>query len=917
MTGIQPLASSKWQRDRIELFEEYFTWLQNNPRPEEPSAITSCNSTNVGMDDLDQPVALRRSKRRSEAISPIKQSTNSFVDGATPTTPSRARSKKRVRFSSPSPTLASCGLTPFVGRATLNTPRRHVSTPANIRSEPIEIQFTPIRQVLDERVKRRIRRNGLSDEMNAYEADRKDKKQLQKELQAKDMELQKLRSELEAAKQANTENANHQAVEQLSSSQRIVEAELETLRQSFNENHALDPFDDDMDINWDAVNVFKASDSLGPGSDGGDTIPIYEDDADIIMPSTSAPEAANAAGNPVVETTADEELLVMALDLEAHQQEKRQLFKDLKPHLPKALLSSASSNNSASSLRFEDSPAQTQQFPPSLTTSMSSLPSPPKTFYSDLSKALKSTTNRAESAELALHALESDLFTLGFTGSDNSSATDAIDNIRSHFRQARLDLEHALPGETTIGLNQPSKVFPEAISKLKMLSRRVQEREAELKTMHEQQRTLKGNFECSLRAAEKANQRIKELEEAIDQSAEDMLNMRMKLQATEKDDVEKDHTITSLIAALEKYREDVARLEGLVIRLENEQSFKIQEAREENEQKISDLEAKVAAEETGRRKAEESAVTRGQRLAELQAALDATTDAASALQLQISALETQKTETETALATQQAEMRTALQHSETSLAQQQELKHQHETQLQSLNTRLSSLSTALSASHAETTKLTSLVSKFQSRLAVTEDALERAVERPWEEQIRAMTKCAEMRKSELRGMKVRKGNWEMEDGDVEEGTSASERGPMTPVSLVRFVDVEAEGDIPDPNDDGEVEGQVEISRGRGRSKLRRSYGGLGLGLSAGLDSKSRRKEERRRRRLDSGLGMGTVSEEDEGNSEMTIPSDAILPSSDSGLPESETGFEIHEDCHGIDDVALPSLEGDGSREDGL
>lgn len=845
------------------------------------SSTMADRSANV--DDLDQPIALRRSKRRSEAISPTKSaavdSANHAVDDGVPHTPSKARGKKRVRFSDPgqlttASSTASCGLTPALRRTALSTPRRRASTPANLRTGAVELQFAPLRQVLDDRAQRRIRRNGLSEEMNAYESERKNKAQLERDLHAKDEELQKLKKEIEAVKNASSDGANRQAMEELSSSQKFIEEELQTLRQSFDEASMPSGFDDEMDINWDAVHAHKAAVTPAPASDSGDTILIYEDNADVMETSDTSANVANATRSAGVDTNADAELLAMALDLETAKQEKRQLFKDLRAHIPASPPSSSVSRGSNPSIHFEDSPASSQKDTRRHELSFAdSLSSPPKTFYTDLSKALKSTTHRAESAELALHALEADLRTLGFTPSDDSSTTSILENIRTHFRQARLDLERALPGETVSGLNKPATVLPEAISKLKLLSRQVQDREAELRSMHEQQRTLKGNFECGLRAAEKANQRIKELEDAVEEGADDLLHLRTKLLNTEKDVTEKDHTITSLITALDKYRADVSRLEGLAIALESDQAFKLQEGRDESAEKIEELEAKAAAEQIGRRKAEESAVARLSKITALQAALDAANDGASSLQIQLSALEAQKTESEI-----------KLHQSQSSLGKEKE---HHDVEVQNLNTRISTLSTALAASQAECTRLHALVEKLRSRLSLTQENGLRNVETLYQEQIRAATKVAEVRKSFVRGCKVRAANWEMEDEDDEDvvARKGEEGGePMTPVSLVRFVDVERERDSEaetDVNAEGEVEGRVVTVRGRGRKSRR--WTGLGI------ESSCLKSARRSRQRLDSGISMGCLSEEEEEQGE-TMSSDAVLPSSD-----SDSGFEIHED----------------------
>ena len=209
----------------------------------------------------------------------------------------------------------------------------------------------------------------------------------------------------------------------------------------------------------------------------------------------------------------DAEDLAVALDLEAARPEKRQLFRDLLTFLPSTTV------GSTPELRFADSPSRVQGLP---TSSTSNQPSPPDDFYQHLSKILRATTSRAEDAELALHNMEVEIRALGFSGEDSAAV---ITGIASQFRTARLELERTVPGETVSGFEN-AKVLTEIMAKLKILARRVHERESELKTMRDQQKTLKGNFEHGIMAAEKANARVRELEDAIETGAEEMLEMR-------------------------------------------------------------------------------------------------------------------------------------------------------------------------------------------------------------------------------------------------------------------------------------------------------------------------------------------------------------------------------------------------------
>ena len=799
--------STTWYESRQLLLQSYTSWLQANPKPAMDQGTTSSGGT----DAIDLPIALGRGKRRSSAISPVKdhRSTDTTNDlendleiNPQPTTPSRRRSKKRARFSNPS--MSTTGLTPSVLRASLATPRRQPSVPTRTpySTATQEIQFTPYRQVLDERSKRRIRRNGLSEEGNDYAADKRIKAELEKRVQAKDEELTKLREELEAVKAASANNVP--CAEEDTSSQRIdeVEAELAALRESFNSAAVAGNDDDFADINWDHVNVRKAGATPAPRSDGGDTIPIWEDDDVLTTDVGINTDAQTECGQDV-------ELLAMALDLEAAKHEKRKLFQDVRQQLP------SSSTNPTPSFEFADSPSRPQQ---NLTTSLSSLPSPPKDFYRNLAATLKATTSRADDAELALHNLDTDLKSLGFEGSD---AGAIIADIVSQFRKARLELERAVPGETVTAFEN-AKVLPDIIARVKSLVRQLKDKEAEMKAMRDQQKTLKGNFEHAIMASDKSNRRVWDLENSVEASAEEMLQTRMKVQALEKESAEKDKNVSALITALEKYRQDVTRLEQLVTQLESEVVFKVQEAKDvaslEKEQQLLDLEAQVAAEERGRRAAETSALERLAVIKDLEAKLEVAQRRAFDVQLQLNAVSAFKEEEEFKL--------------KKKLHEQDE---QAQAQLGALNTRISNLGTALASANAEVEKLKVHKLKLEERVRKEVELGERAVEVIKEELMKSLGKVNETKNSYVRGAKIRVANGELRDAEEEEGESGAE--PMTPVSLVRFVDAEA--------DEEHIQGSVELSRGKGRR------------------SRGRGKHGKRDRRPDSGIGMGTLSEEDE------------------------------------------------------
>ena len=793
-----------------------------------PSIFTTCiSTTDPNMDsstnDSAQPIALRRIKRRASVLSPIKPSAN--IDTRV-TTPTRKRAPKRVRFSegdvsSTTSTLAAgtTGLTPAVGRANLHIPKsRRTATPAPTRTvvssspayEYEYVQFTPLRQALDERCKRRIRRNHLSEEVNSYEADKRGTALLRHEIKKKDAELQKLKTELDDSKAAKTTQETSEADSKATQTRVAeIEEELETLRRSF----SLSATANVEEETWDHV----PRKSNGPGSEGGDTILIYEDDAD---PYQQQEEQAN------VQDQVD--AAIMGLELESARQAKQ------------SMLSSFSRNNRSfdTQLDFADSPSKSHD-----TTHPANIPATPRTLYHNLSKQLKAATSRAEDAELALTALEGEVRALGFNHPTNIAASASLTTLADHFRTIRLDLERLMPGETTLSF-QNSELFPELMRKFKGLIERLHSRDVELKSLRNQERSLKGNFDHALVAADKADAKIKSLEKALDEMAESSMESRIRAQELERQRNEKSKDVEKLQVALQKYRDEVDRLETLIGKVETEHKDVMQQVKDESAtawERVEDMSAKVSAEETGRRKAEESAVSRLKRIQDLETSLTQARENAEKVQERLA---------------------TGEQHSKN-----------HIEEVTALNSRISGLSTALASANAEVDKLRQINGRLEQQYRTEVAQGEKAVSRMHEELIRAATRITEAGKGYKRGSKVRLANWELESDDFpvdEEGVREGEGGLLTPGSTVRFADY------------SEVEDQM-AERERGRSEdadgdgfesgseslpasveIRRGKHGKPRSLTPALAVKPAMsvKTKRGKRRYDSGIGMSPLGESD-------------------------------------------------------
>ena len=587
------------------------------------------------------------------------------------------------------------------------------------------MQFTPLRQALDNRMQRRIRRNHLAEEVEGFEQEKKQMKELQKEIEAKDAELKSLKSQVfkPNPRHQHTSLSPIREVPIVPIDERIndVEAELSLLRRSFQEFDETDKpsHDDDEGIfggsdDWSDVPRTTTS---GPRSDSGDTIQIYEDDTSSRYPSTihlsSSSDAHDAA--------------TMSVELASARQAK------------KTFLQSSFGRGSldASEIHFADSPTK-----PTVHIS-SPMPKVNGHVLSSLNKQLKAATARAEDAELALEALEGEVRALSSGFTDDQDAMEGLRALADHFRQIRLELERLLPGEIALSLDATHALLPELTSQLKDVLGQLGQRSLELQNLRNQERTLRGNFDQTARICQAAQKKIDELEKALDECAESSLDARVRANHAEKVRDERDRDNECLRGSLETYRHEVGRLEHLIGTMEAEHRIALNDVRNDASASREELEAKAAAEITGRRAAEESAVSRLRKIQELEEKLQHAKERAS------------------------------------------EVEQSLQQDVDGLNSRLSNVSTALVSANQETDKLRKLLHKCEQKYRDEVFRGEETVRVMRDEMMKAATRVMASSKGYRRASKVSLANWELESDDVD----MDENGlPMTPSSTVRFAD---------------------------------------------------------------------------------------------------------------------------------
>ncbi|KAJ5641676.1 hypothetical protein N7490_005676 [Penicillium lividum] len=684
------------------------------------------------------------------------------------------KSRKRVRFSDPGPRLldhdsCSTGLTPAMQRTSFDaglpgsgdrTPsrkarRRSAPTPRFRRSfDPLEpfdetsservVQFTPLRQILDTRTKRRIRRIGLSDETNRIQREKREVATFEKTLATLIRERDNLQQQLTSLKQSwETPEDQLPSYESfwMSSQVRAREVEEQTTLLcdgvSVTSHRSLDERVSSVENDGD---TFMLNESAIISSNS----PVFRSRRNIHPPSPErlglfdGPDDDATVQTLLENTHEDTDMQTLTLDLEAARNEKLDLF-----NACRSQMSTLENSELGESLRKL---------------------SPPPDFVENILATLTAALSRASDATKTLEGISQECSSLGFSG---NSMDDVLSDIRSQFRSARLELERAVPGETADApLGDGKATLCALVERVKSLAK---ELGSERKYHHgslSREKALRGQFDNLLYRYEAAAEKIGSLEDSIASSAGDMLHTRMRMQDLENEDQEKTVGIDRLNTALEKYHKDVKGLEDLVSKMEDENVA----IKSKYRAQISALREQVSHERKQRSNAEFSASEYESRIRQLEEIVERNHTRASDLTAQIDALE--------------KEHQTALQEKT-----QDEQKHAQETGY--LSVRISKLATSLDAIRSEAQRLRQINNGLEQQLQIELEARDELLNEWAAEQARSFAHMKETVSSERRRAKVRAANWELKSDDLmSDGTTVAGSEPITPVSMTRFVDIE-------------------------------------------------------------------------------------------------------------------------------
>ncbi|KAJ5467439.1 hypothetical protein N7475_005191 [Penicillium sp. IBT 31633x] len=603
------------------------------------------------------------------------------------------------------------------------------------------IQFTPLRQILDTRTQRRIRRIGLSDEINHIEREKREMTSMEKTMRALLRERDSLKNKLNAIKRGEVdfENAGSLAESYWMTPEtpRSCE-ELSVVSNNSTNNTAPSANDDETTFmfNDSAVIVssspdFRSTRSYNPRVTDG--LMLLDEPQETVSFTQMQHSASTEAS----------EIHSLALDLETARKEKQNLFDACRSRISE--FNESTINNPGYQL------------------------SPPSDSFGDIMNILEGALSRASHAAEALESVTQECSNLGFSG---DGVDDVISDMRRHFRSARLELERALPGETANVSLENGKAT------LGALVRRVESLAKDLSTERHyhhgslgREKALRGQFDALLQRYETAAGKISSLEDSIASSAGDMLHTRMQMQVLEREGQEQAIGIDRLNTALDKYHDEVKELETLIDNLEKQNTA----TKEDYARQISKLRKQVAFERSKCRSAEDSASQTDARIQELEGIVEQNRIRACDLMAQVDLLE--------------KEHRRAIE----TLEQNNSMLQNQESETGTLNVRISTLTTSLHDAKCEAQRLHNLNAGLEQQLRLETEARNQLLDKWAADQVRSFAHMKETINSERRRAKVRAANWEFKSDDLT-SDSATTMGdgnePITPVSMTRYVDVE-------------------------------------------------------------------------------------------------------------------------------
>lgn len=455
----------------------------------------------------------------------------------TPPTTGRQRSVRRAiptikrRKYAKAPSLATPDKTLRNGYASYET------TPVST-----EVRIFPLRAILDDRVKRRIRRNGLSEEMNTIYKERKQRAQKNEE------EMQSLRVQLADKEHENDVLREQSSLLQDTSRIEELEREISDLRRGLHSNN-FDNVDDDWDMSaadgfTDGGSISDLDDrfrddttleveSAGSGYHGKETTYIDTLKA-FTPPATSPTRTASSEGLLHPLSVPQSDVGVQATLGEESQTRLEEELTQLRHELISLQKTLETKEQLESQTKANDMPMQdadtTDEIDPD--------------FQLQTDIMLQTLAEKTE----ALTSLTSLVSTLGSPGED---ASEIVSTLKDTFHCARQELEQIFPDEKPTHMSsEGTVVLHSMVQRLRESATQAKKDEALLESYCIREQHLREQLDDRMDAMDTMSSKLREKDDRIFRLEADMERSEVIINDYRKDLAEARHDLEQSNAEL-------------------------------------------------------------------------------------------------------------------------------------------------------------------------------------------------------------------------------------------------------------------------------------------------------------------------------------------------------------------------------
>lgn len=369
-----------------------------------------------------------------------------------------------------------------------------------------EVRIFPLRAILDDRVKRRIRRNGLSEEMNTIYSERKQRNQKTVE------EMERLRVRLADKEQENDMLREQSSLLQDTSRIEELEREISDLRQGFHRDD-FSKLDDDWDM--------AAADGFTDGDSTSDLDDRFRDDTTLEVESAGS-------GYHSKETTYVDALKSFT---PPNTSPPRVASPDSPRHLlsvPRCDVGVQTTSGEATQALLEEELTQLRHEILSLQKTLEAREELETRTANDIPTENGNNTGNidadlqlqadimlqtlAEKTE-ALTSLNSLISTLGSPGSD---ASKIVSTLKDAFHCARQELEQIFPDETSTNTSfEGAAVLQSMVQHLRESAAQAKGHEALLETYCNREQHLHEQLDDRMKAMDAMNSKLRDKDDRV------------------------------------------------------------------------------------------------------------------------------------------------------------------------------------------------------------------------------------------------------------------------------------------------------------------------------------------------------------------------------------------------------------------